>query len=258
MALFGISETVFFGFLMILLRMAALFSFAPVFSSPSLPTVVKSSIILSFSVCLASAGVSAPIPQTLALLLLMAAREILIGILLGFAANLIFAAIQLSGQIIGMDMGLGIVSVMDPQFEAQVSIISQFQVMAAILLFLAVGGHLKMVEVFSSNLAVLPPGRVIFSEQMLESLIYLTGEIFSVGLRLAAPIMATLFAVNVILGIFARSVPQMNMLILGFPLKIFTGFTLLGMSMPYVFKVLIKQFSTVFEALDGLSSLLFG
>jgi len=257
MQLFGIPETAFFAFMLILFRMAALFSFAPVFSSPSLPAVVKASIILSFSICLASSGVVAPIPPTFGMLFLAIAREILIGLLLGFAANLIFTAVQLGGQVIGMDMGLGIVSVMDPQFEAQVSIISQFQVMAAILIFLAVGGHLKLIEVFASNLNALPPGRIVLSGEVIESLVYLTSEIFTVGLKLAAPIVATLFAANVILGVFARSVPQMNMLILGFPLKIFTGFMLLGLSLPYVSTVLIRQFSITFEALNGLTALIF-
>lgn len=257
MELLGVAESAFFTFFMILLRVGALFSFAPVFSSPSLPAVVKSSMILAFSFCLAmGVGISAPVPQTVGVLLAVSAREIMLGMLLGFTSNLIFVAVQLSGQLIGMDMGLGIVSVMDPQFEAQVSIISQFQVMAALIIFLSVGGHLKLIEVFASNLAAIPPGRLMVSGSVVESLISLTGEVFKVGLRLTAPIMAALFAANVVLGIFARSVPQMNMLILGFPLKILTGFTLLGLSLPYVSKVLIQQFSITFDALNGLSSLL--
>ena len=86
--------------------------------------------------------------------------------------------------------------------------------------------------------------------------VFLTAEVFRVGLQIAAPVIAAMFAANVVLGIFARSVPQMNMLILGFPLKIFVGFAVMGLSLDYVGRVILRAFSDTFEALAGVASLL--
>jgi len=254
----GVAEAQFFAFLLVLLRMASLFAFAPVFSSPFVPTRVKAATVLGLSLCLTALGVAGevPVPQSYGLLAALAAQEVLLGLLIGFVARLVFAAVQFGGQLIGFQMGLGIVSVLDPQFETQISVVSQFQYILAVLLFLAVGGEGVLLEVFARNLTTLPPGGMAVTGPLVAALVQLTGEVFSLGLRLAAPIVAALFASQVILGVFARSVPQMNMLILGFPLQIFVGFSVLGLSVGHWGQAFLRALSETFEALRGLASLL--
>lgn len=254
----GITDAQFFTFLLILLRVGALFVFAPVFSSPFIPRTVKAALVLGLALGMAALGVGSEVrvPETVGRTVVLISQEVILGMLFGFVANLVFSAAQLGGQVIGVDMGLGIVSVLDPQFETQVSVVSQVQTILAFLLFLAVGGDRVLVGVFATSLQKVPPGGLALSGPALEALVFLTGEIFRVGLRIAAPVIAALFAANVILGIFARSVPQMNMLILGFPLKIFVGFLVLGVSLPYVARVLLEAFSETFQALEGVSSFL--
>lgn len=256
--MFGISEAQFFAFVLILLRVGSLFVFAPVFSSPNIPGTVKSALVLGLSVSLAALGVvgAVPVPESGGVTALFVAQEILLGMLFGFVANLIFAAVQLGGQVIGIDMGLGIVNVFDPQFETQVSVVSQLQTILAFLLFLAVGGDRLLIEGFAVNFSRLPPGALVLSRSAVEVIITLTGSIFRVALQVAAPVIAALFAANVILGIFARSVPQMNMLILGFPLKIFVGFAVLGLSLPHLSRVFLGALSDSFEAIQGLATVL--
>lgn len=255
---FGVSEAQFFTFLLIFLRVGALFVFAPAYSTPFIPTMVRAALVLGLSLCLAVLGVAGevPVPGSLSVFVAYVAQEILLGMLLGFVANLIFVAAQFGGQVVGVDMGLGIVSVLDPQFETQVSIMSQVQFVLAILLFLAVGGDRMLITSFAASFQKIAPGQLVLSGRATEVLITLTGSIFATGLRIAAPIIAALFATNVILGIFARSVPQMNMLILGFPLKILVGFLVLGLSLPYLARVVLQGIDGMFQVLDRLPLLL--
>jgi flagellar biosynthetic protein FliR len=254
----GITQARFFSFVLILLRTGSLFAFAPVFSSPLIPAQVKAASVLGLSLALAALGVVGGVepPATMGLLVLVLAKEVILGLITGFVARLVFVAVEFGGQLVGFDMGLGIVSVFDPQSEARISVISQLQFLVAMLLFLAVGGDRMLVEVFAAQLREIPPGQVAFTGPVLRVLIELSAGIFVAALRVAAPVIAALFAANVILGVFARSVPQMNMLILGFPLKIVVGFAVLGLSLSYWSDVILRALSDTFEALRALPSLL--
>jgi flagellar biosynthesis protein FliR len=256
--LFGISEAKFFAFFLILLRIGSLFVFAPVFGNPTVPRRVKATIALGVALSLSFLGVAGevPVPAALSSLVGFVVQEILIGLLLGFVARLVFAAVEFAGHLVGLQMGLGIVSILDPQFENQVSIISQLQLILATLLFLSVGGERLLLEAFVGNLERVPPGAVALTGSAMKALISLTGEVFRVGLQIAAPVVVALLATQVILGVFARSVPQMNMLILGFPLQIFFGLTILALSLPMWAKTVLGSFYRMFEALRGFSPLL--
>ena len=258
MEILGITEARFLAFVLVLLRIGSLFAFAPVFSTPFVPVRVKATVVLGLSLGLAALGVvgEVSVPASTTGVVALAVREIVLGLVTGFVARLVFVAVQFAGQVVGVEMGLGIVSVMDPQFETQVSIVSQFEFILALLLFLGVGGDRMLIEVFARNLQELPPGELALGAPGLGALVRLTGEIFGTGLQMAAPLIVALFAANVILGIFARSVPQMNMLILGFPLKILVGFTVLGLSLPYWSSIVLRELSNTFDALRALPTLL--
>jgi flagellar biosynthetic protein FliR len=256
--LFGISEARFFTFFLILLRVGSLFAFAPVFGMPLLPQRVKAAAALGLAASLSLLGVggAVAVPSKLSELLLSVVQEIGIGLLLGFVSRLVFAAVEFGGQIIGLQMGLGIVSILDPQFETQVSIVSQVQFILATLLFLAVGGDRMLLEAFAVNVDRIPPGSPILAGPGLKAIVSLAGEIFRTGLQISAPVVVALLATQVILGVIARSVPQMNMLILGFPLQIFFGLGILALSLPGWSRAVVAGFSKMFEALHGFASLL--
>ncbi|MHB8765468.1 MAG: flagellar biosynthetic protein FliR [Deferrisomatales bacterium] len=254
MEILGVTEAQFFAFVLVLFRMASLFAFAPVYSSPFVPNQVKAAAALGLSASLVALGAAlpVPIPSSPYQVVLLLAQEMILGFAAGYVARLVFAAVQFGGQLAGFQMGLGIVSVMDPQFEEQISIISQIEFLLATLLFLAIGGDRLLLEVFARHLEVAPPGRMAFGEPAMVALVRLTGEIFRVGLMASAPVVVALFGTHVILGVFARSVPQMNMLILGFPLQILVGFTVLGLSLPHWGRFVVRSLADTFEALRAL------
>lgn len=257
MDIFGISEARFFAFFLILVRLGSLFGFAPVFGTPFIPVRVKTAAVLGIALCLSALGVGGevPPPGSLSVLAGLVVQELLLGFVLGLVTRLVFAAVEFGGQVVGLQMGLGIVSVLDPQFETQVSVVSQVQFILATLLFLSVGGDRMLIEAFAGNLTRMPPGRFIVAGPAIKTLLLLGGEVFSVGLRISAPVVVALLATHVILGVFTRSMPQMNMLILGFPLQILFGFVILGLSLSHWGAVMVRAFSDMFEALRGVAAL---
>lgn len=258
MDLLGISQAKFFSFFLVLLRLGGLFSFAPVYSGLFIPLRVKAAAVLGISFCLVALGLGGDVavPGTLGLLAFFVVQEILLGVLLGLTARLVFAAVEFGGQLIGLQMGLGIVSILDPQFETQVSVVSQLQFLLATLLFLAVGGDRMLLEAFAGNLDRIPPGHLAVTGPVLRALMGLAAEVFRLGLQIAAPVVVCLLATQVVLGVFARSVPQMNMLILGFPLQLLVGFLILGLGLSHWGGLMLRSFSELFEALAGMTLLL--
>ncbi|MBI5445666.1 MAG: flagellar biosynthetic protein FliR [Deltaproteobacteria bacterium] len=258
MDLLGISEAKFFTFLLILLRIGSLFTFAPVFGIAVIPLRVKAAAALALAVSLSvlNVGGTAPVPPGLSGLIAAVVQEIVVGLLLGLVARLFFAAIEFGGQLVGLQMGLGIVSMLDPEFETQVSVLSQVQLILATLLFLAIGGERMLIEAFAGNLEKIRPGGPIVAAPAFRALVTFAGEIFSAGLQISAPVVVSLLATQIILGVMARSVPQMNMLILGFPLQIFFGLAILALSLPAWARAVLAAFARMFEALSGFSSLL--
>ncbi len=258
MEILGVAEARLFAFVLVLFRVGSFFAFAPVYSTPFVPAQVKAAVVLGLAAALTALGLpgEVAVPPTTSQVVLLVIQELVLGFAIGYVARLVFAAVQFGGQLAGFQMGLGIVSVMDPQFEEQISVVSQLQFVLAILLFLAVGGDRLLIESFARNLQVLPPGGLSFGEPAMTALVRLTGEIFRVGLMAAAPVIAALFGTHVILGVFARSVPQMNMLVLGFPLQIFVGFLVLGLSLPHWGRFVLRALGETFEALDRIPALL--
>jgi flagellar biosynthetic protein FliR len=240
-------------FFLIFFRVAGIIFSAPVFGSLSVHVMVKAGLSFFIAIMIAPiyhSDTVFPI-DTLALSLLIL-RELALGFLIGFFARLIFSAVQLGGQMIGMQMGLGIVSVMDPQTQQQVSIVAQFKYLVAILLFLALDGHLWFIRAIFTSFHTIDIGGFYVSEGVIKLTVKMIGDMFVLGVKIAAPIIALILCFDTLLGIFARTVPQMNILILGFPLKICAGLLGIGLILPYFVFIMQKYFLKLNNDLDLL------
>jgi len=175
----------------------------------------------------------------------LAMPEILAGLILGMTTNFIFYGVEMAGQLVGIQMGFGIVAVLDPMTETQVSIISQLQYIFAILIFLSLNGHHFLLEGLARSYQTAPLGGVTLPSGLLGIVVKLSGDIFVAAFKIAAPAMSALFLTEVALGIIARTVPQMNIFIVSFPLKIGVGLLALALSWPllsYILQMLWKSF----------------
>ncbi|MFO7569282.1 MAG: flagellar biosynthetic protein FliR [Smithellaceae bacterium] len=234
------------AFILVLLRVSALVTTMPVFSERTVPPTIKASLSIIISVILFPVVVSKipPLAQLhfLELLFLMIG-EVLIGVTIGFASRLVFAAIQLAGNIIGFQMGFAIVNVIDPMTSSQVSIIAEFQYLIAMLLFLTVNAHHLFFSAIAQSYEFIAPLGFHFSGQLMQAIFDVSKEMFVIALKIGAPIMAVMLFTNVGLGVVARTVPQMNIFIVGFPLQISMGLIFLGFTTPLFIRTLTGMFA---------------
>ena len=170
----------------------------------------------------------------------MMVGEVIMGLILGFVVLLLFIGIQFAGQLAGLQMGFGIVNVIDPQSSEQVSIIGQFLNILAILLVLTLNGHHLILQGLVHSFEVVPLGGIEFKEVVMQKLVVLSNEVFIIAIKISIPVLLSLFLISVAMGILARTVPQMNVFIVGFPVQLAVGLSVLVASLPLFYIILNK------------------
>jgi flagellar biosynthetic protein FliR len=231
-------------FFLVFLRVGAIMMTIPVFESRSIPQLFK--LALAFTASLALFPLlgleTVPISGSIIGLGIAAAGEILLGLVVGFSVKLIFAGIQLAGQMAGYQMGMAIANVMDPAESQQIPLLAQFNNLYALLIFLALNAHHWFIRALTHSYRLVPPFNARFDGALTEHLVQLAGKMFVIAIQVGAPIIATLLVTSVAFGLVARTVPQMNVFIVAMPLKIGVGLLFLGFSLPYFAAFLRKIF----------------
>lgn len=245
-------------FLICLSRVAGFVAAIPVLISRQTPPQVKAGLV--FMIALVLFPVMEPtvgdVSFTPASFLLLVISEILIGSLIALIARMIFTAVEYGGTVIGYQMGFAAANIFDPQNERQLALISQFQNVFAVLIFLALDGHQVFLEVAAKSYQVLPPGVFRIDGEAIPYLISLSSRIFYLGIQFSAPILAVLLLSGLILGILARVFPQLNVFLLSFPLNIGISFTVIGLTLPLVTILLRREFDSLEERFITILKLL--
>lgn len=240
----GFDSATLVSFLLILTRVGGLFATAPLLSQLRVPTFVKASIC--FVVALLLYPVVAPpagADPGLGTLVGWVAQEFLVGALLGFVAALIFAGIATGGQIVGFQMGLTYAGAVDPQFNSHMSPVADVLNLAGLLLFLALDGHHHLFRALALSYNLAPAGAFAFTQLRIDRIIAATAGIFVLALQIAAPVIVLLVLTDVALGLLSRMVPQMNIFVVGAPLKIAVGIFMLAVAMPFFGSLLTALFT---------------
>lgn len=230
-------------------RVLALFMTAPVLSHRSIPGRVKIGLALAVATVVAPAS-STPPPGIFSIgapLLLL--QQMLVGMTLGFAVKVVFAAIDLAGNVIGLQMGLSFASFVDPVNANQTPLVGSFLNLLATLLFLALDGHLLLIAAASQSFELAPVSTVFFSGIGWEKLIALGTGLFALGLQLSLPVLATLLIINLALGVMSRAAPQLNLFSVGFPLTTLTGLLLFAVFLPNLITAIANALSASLQAL---------
>jgi flagellar biosynthetic protein FliR len=210
----------------------------------SVPPLWRIALAFSFAAALAP-GIAKSLPApavTLSwpVLVMEAVRSLVVGALLGFTINLVFTAVRYAGSIVGMQIGFAIVNSYDPMSNSQVSVISQLYYLLAVLLFFTTGAHQILVAAMFQSCIAVPP---FASGDPVGGALYLLrefGTVFSLGLKIAAPVVIVLLLVSASMGVIVKTVPQLNVLVVGFPIKIGVGLITVGLSLVY-----FRQVTTV-------------
>lgn len=246
-------------FLLILVRVVAFFVTLPLFSYRTIPNQFKIGIAFFLSLTmfytLDFSGVQ--IEEVYIFLIL---KEAIVGLSIGLIAYIIISAIQIAGGFIDFQMGFAIANVVDPQTGAQSPLTGQYFYMITLLFLLSVDGHHLLIDGIFYSYEFIPIDKFIpFHDGMIaEFIVHTFNKMFLIAFQMAIPIVGCLFLVDVALGIIARAVPQLNVFVVGLPLKIFVSFmvTLVYLSL---YMVLVKMlFTTMFETMRGLMQLFGG
>ncbi len=236
-----------------LTRILALIASAPVIGNPSVPVSVKIGLGLLITVLVAPL-VPSPVgidPGSATGLLIMA-QQVLIGLAMGFAMQVVFYGSEMAGELIGLQMGLGFATLYDASLPGFIPILGQYLGVVVSLAFLAVDGHLLVVSTLVESFQILPVSPLM-APSGLHAAAQWGGSIFSFGLTLALPLLAALLITNLALGVLTRAAPQLNIFAIGFPITILMGFLVLMLSLPYFAPVIEQQLAAGLAAMLRLA-----
>lgn len=241
---FNIDQSQIEAFLLIFIRVGAILMTLPIFGSKRLSRRIKIGFVFAVSLTLYPvvdlSGINFPL-NTVTLIPCIVG-EIIIGAILGLTASLIFAGVQLSGQLVGFQMGFAIARVIDPVSGIQASILSTFENIVAVLIFLSLNAHHFFIKAISSSFQLIPPLGLNLSGNLMWLVLDLSGNMFILAIKIGAPVIAILLFTSVAFGIVARTVPQVHIMIVAFPLKISIGLLFIALSFPFFSFVLSKEF----------------
>lgn len=214
-------------------RIGALVGVAPLFGARTVPVRLRIGIALVLTAVIAPLLPSAPaIDPISALGVMVTVQQVLIGLAMGFSLLLVFGAFILGGQIFAMQMGLGFASMVDPQRGVQVPMVSQFYVLLVTLIFLALDGHLVVIQVLADSFRTMPVAPTGLDTTGLWTLVAWGGHMFSGAVLMALPAIATLMLVNLAFGVMMRAAPQLNIFAVGFPITMTAGFLVILVMLP--------------------------
>jgi flagellar biosynthetic protein FliR len=183
---------------------------------------------------------------------LIIGQQILIGLIIGFSVQLVFSAVITGGQIVSMQMGLGFSLMVDPQNGAQSPVLSQFYVVMVMLVYLAINGHLVLVEVLAESFKTMPiSAHGLVANDFMEVVKWST-NIFAGGMAIALPAIASLLVVNLTFGVMTRSAPQLNIFAIGFPITMLLGFSLVMVTLPNVAPQSTSLFNDVYHMIQNI------
>lgn len=218
-----------------LTRILALITAAPVLGNKAVPTRIKVAIGVGIALIVAPAVPAWPAVEPLSYAgLLILAQEMLIGAAMGFSIRIIFAAVEMAGEVASLTMGLGFATFFDPNTQGRSSAISQFLSLVATMAFLAVNAHLVLLSALVESFSTLPVSAIPVYSGGFKQMADWGGKIFSAGLQLSLPIVAALLITNVALGILTRAAPQLNLFGIGFPITLGVGLLVVALTLPYL------------------------
>ncbi len=179
---------------------------------------------------------------------LLCIKELMFGLSLGFVTTIFFNLVYSAGQMIDMQIGFGIVSVYDIQNSSQVPVIGNLLNILLLIVFFSVNGHLKLVSILYATVEKVPVGHVQLSPDLVLAILEAFSLSFVLAVMVAMPIIASGMILEVVMGVLIRSVPQMNMFVIGIPLKIAVGLVVLMASIPVFVGFTDQIFSDMFRA----------
>lgn len=245
-------------FLLIFVRVSGIFSTAPLLGSRNVPLIVKAGLSLILALVLLPLLSQQPpvLPESVPMYFLLVIKEYLVGLIFGFTASFIFSAIQMAGFLIDTQIGFGMVNVFDPLFGQQMPLIGNFKYLIALFVFLATNGHHLLLTALVSSFRLIPAGLAVIPPLIAPFMLDLVAGFFSIALKISLPVLVTLVLMDVGMGILAKTMPQMNIFMVGMPAKILIGIFVLSMAFPFYIFFIEGLFNEMYKNLNQFMAIL--
>ena len=242
------------AFLLVFVRAISLFMIVPVFSNKNIPNMAKIGLAFFLSTIIINiVPLEAPVPSTNVIgYFTIVIREVFVGWMIGFGAYLVFTIMSLAGQFIDYQVGFSMVNAFDPLSQIQFTITGTFYYYLLLLITLITNSHYYFFRAISLSYSLIPLGGVSLSLQLYNSFIGFFNEFIIISIQIASPIFFVMLVTNVVLGILARTAPQLNMFVVGFPIKIFLGLAVILITLtmfPTISRIVIDKMLTFIESL---------
>lgn len=235
-------------FLLMFARISGIFTSAPVFGSHNIPVQAKAGLsILMTYMMLPLFMNNSQIPDAFLPYIVMVIGEFLLGLIIGFASSLVFSGVQMAGHLLDMQIGFGIVNVIDPQFGQQVPLLGNFKYILALLIFLVTNGHHVLLSAIFASFKLVPVTGVVFNTTIYAMIVNMVVGIFIIAFKISLPVLIALFLTDIALGILARTMPQMNIFVVGIPGKIIVGIFVLSLAIPFYIAFLEVVFNAMYS-----------
>jgi flagellar biosynthesis protein FliR len=245
----------FLTFSLVLVRVTALVQVAPIFGGRAVSLRIRSLLAMAIALMIVPLELpkSAAVPATLIDFLIAAGAEALVGLTLGLGVAVLFAGMQVAGHVISQMSGMQLAEIVDPGSETPTPIVSQLLCFVSLAVFVAIGGHRYVMEALLDTFVWMPAGRAAIPRSIVESATSLLAESFVLGVRAAAPAMVALLLATLILGTLSRTLPQLNVMALGFGLNALVALGILSVSLGAMAWIFQDQVDPMLHtALDAL------
>lgn len=232
-------------FFMVVIRVGCILFLLPIWDSRLIPAQIRiySILVISLALTPVVAGTLPPFPQNWLSAASLVLRELLLALSLGLVVRFVFSGIQMAGELLGVQMGFGMVTLLDPQSGIPTTLIADLLMLMATVLFLAVDGHHLLLWVLAQSFGEVPVGGPpMMPGSLLTFMIPLGSLMFQLAVKLVAPILLVLFLTQIAMGLVARTVPQVQVMILAFPVTILLGLVFLSMTLMLIGPFLAGKF----------------
>ena len=243
-------------FILVLSRLTGMLTTAPLFSTFPIPMQVKVALaalcaFIMYPFVLQNTNFSAP--HDLISLSILLFKETAVGVLIGFAASLLFTAVEIGGQILSIQMGLSIDNALDPVTKQHTPIVGQFYLFIASMVFITLNGPQWLFSTVYDSYHSIPIGlNFSFSGQITQQLLFFAGQLFLIAFSIIIPVFSILIIKTILLGVISKILPQLNVFMVAMPSQIYVGLMLMLLLMPSTTIYLSKLFSELLSNLNGI------
>lgn len=242
-------------FLLVLVRVSGIFVLTPFFSSQNVPNTIKIGFSFILSLLISNILDVNKINFSETNYFILVIKELVVGLIIGFICYAFFTSFYVLGQIVDMEIGFGMVNVIDPQNKVQVPVMGNFYYILAFLIFLAMNGHHQIIKALIESYKYIPIGKFKFNQELSNQLINILSTTFKLGFRLSSPVVVAMLLSDILLGILTRTIPQMNVFVVGMPLKILIGLLIICITIPLfsqsssnIFKEMVNEIYIFFKS----------